>query len=228
MSSQTQVELCYWPIKYRCEYIRWLLAYLKVDFKETFPRDANEWALMKTKLSPLNPLVNLPFLRDSASEKVISETDAIAFAIALRYGGKELLGKDGAEIIMHRSIQEQLKTIREFALKCFEYNRADLIKLFDIVCEERVVPKLRYMDNLKRLDYRFLIGAPTVADFELTHIIQILDYVAANTGLRNPIVDFPNLYQIADNVKALQGVGQYIRANEQRPWHFQQMTKFLN
>jgi len=83
------------------------------------------------------------------------------------------------------------------------------------------------MDNLKRLDYRFLLGAPTVADFELTHIIQILDYVASSTGLRNPVVDFPNLYQIADNIRALQGVGNYMKAHEKRPWHSQQMTKFL-
>lgn len=182
---------------------------------------------MKTKLSPLNPLVNLPFLKDSTSERVISECEAVAFAVCLRYGGKDLLGKDGAEIIMHRSIQEQLRTIREFALKCFEYSRADLTKLFDIVCEERVLPKLRYMDNLKRLDYRFLLGAPTVSDFELTHIILLLDFVAANTGLRNPIVDFPNLYQIADNVRALPGVGNYMKATENRPWQVQQMIKFL-
>ena len=227
MSNQNQLELCYWPVKFRCEYIRWLLAYLKVDFKETSPKDANEWGLMKTKLSPLNPLVNLPFLRDSSLEKVISECEAISFAVALRYGGKDLLGKDGAEIIMQRSLQEQLRTIRNFALKCFDYSRADLIQLFDAVCEERVLPKLRYMDNLKRLDYRFLLGSPTVADFELTHIIQLLDFVAANTGLRNPIVEFPNLYQIGDNIRALQAVGSYMKAHENRPWHLPQMIKFL-
>lgn len=117
MSSKLQ--FCYWPVKYRAEYLRWILAYLKMDFEEINPKDYDEWGAMQSKFCSNNPLINLPYIYDPISEKTVSECVAISFALALRYGGKDLLGRDGAEIILQRSLQESIKVIREFAFKCF-------------------------------------------------------------------------------------------------------------
>lgn len=171
MNNRVDIEFCYWPIKFRCEYIRWMLAYLGQDFRETSPKDANDWGIMKTKLTPSNPLINLPFLRDNNSQKVISESEAISFAVALRFGGKDLLGRDGAEAIMIRGMQEQLRTIRRVALNFFGYTKTELAMEFYSQCEKFVVPKLVYLDNQKKREYNFLMGALSIADFELAHLI---------------------------------------------------------
>lgn len=102
MSSQ--LEFCYWPVKYRAEYLRWMLAYLKLDFKDSSPKDHDDWGNMSSKLCSKNPLINLPFLYDPLADKSVSECVAISFTLAVRYGGKALLGRDGAEIVLQRSL----------------------------------------------------------------------------------------------------------------------------
>jgi glutathione S-transferase len=138
--------LCYWPIKFRGEYLRWLLAYLKVQHTENNPANSEQWGIIKAKLSSKNPLISLPFLYDHNLEKVTCQSEAISFAICLRYGGKELLGRDGIEIVFQRSLQESVKTIREFAIKCMDYTTAELQANFSDQVSFRVSPKLRYMD----------------------------------------------------------------------------------
>jgi glutathione S-transferase len=205
MSSQ--LEFCYWPVKFRAEYLRWIIAYLKIDIKETSPRDFDDWGAMKAKFSSKNPLINLPYLYDPLTDKVTSECPAIGFALALKYGGKSLLGTDGQQIAMHRSLQEGVKVIREFAFKCFNHDQDDLKSQFDKIVKSRVLPKLRYFDQYKRMDYKFMMGEVTLVDFEIAHVIQILDFIESQTGLKNPIADCQNIYQIARNVRELPGVG---------------------
>jgi glutathione S-transferase len=189
-----ELEYCYWPFKFRAEYNRWILAYLKLDFKDTYPKDYDDWGKMQSKFSSENPLINLPYLYDPVSEKVVSESVAISFALALRYGGKELLGRDGAEILMQRSLQESVKVIREFAFKCFNHTLDELKEQYENTVASRVIPKLKYMDHCKRKDYKFMLGEVSLVDFEIAHIIMLLDYVAEQTGMRNPFVECDNLY----------------------------------
>lgn len=189
-----QLEFCYWPVKFRAEYLRWMMAYLKIDFKDTAPKDFDDWGTMKAKFSSKNPLINLPYLYDPVNEKVISECVAISFALALRYGGKELLGRDGAEIVMQRSLQESVKVIRDFAFKCFDHTLDELKAQYIKTVKARVAPKLKYMDHYKRSDYKFMMGEVTIVDFELAHVIMLLDFIAEKTGVINPFVYSQNLY----------------------------------
>lgn len=201
--------MCYWPIKFKGEFLRWLLSYLNVQFKEHNPANSVQWGIIKSKLSSKNPLISLPYLYDHTIDKVTCQSEAISFAIALRYGGKQLLGRDGIEIIFHRSVQESLKTIREFAFKCMDYTVAELQESFSDQVSFRVAPKLRYMDQMIRKDFKFMFGEVTLVDFEIAHVVLLLDFIAENTGVRNPFSDFYRLYNIAENVLALPGVKQY-------------------
>ena len=224
----SQLEFCYWPVKFRAEYLRWMLAYLKQDFNDIHPVSHDEWGAMKSKFSSKNPLINLPYLYDPSTDKLVSESVAISFALALKYGGKQMLGNDGAEIIMHRSLQESVKVIREFAIKCFDHTLPELKDAYEKTLRQRVIPKLKYMDHCKRNDYKFMLGYPTIVDFELAHVIQLLDFIALKTGMINPFTYSENLYQIAQNVLELDGVKQYVQRTEDRIWMPDERCKFLN
>lgn len=69
------------------------------------------------------------------------------------------------------------------------------------------------MDHCKRKDYKFMLGDVSIVDFEIAHVIMLLDFVAEQTGMRNPFVDCKNLYEIAQNVAELPGVKEYMEAN---------------
>jgi len=59
-----ELEFCYWPVKFRGEYLRWILSYLKLDFRDIHPQSYDEWGATKSKFSSKNPLINLPYLYD--------------------------------------------------------------------------------------------------------------------------------------------------------------------
>lgn len=84
------------------------------------------------------------------------------------------------------------------------------------------------MDHFKRTDYKFMMGDVTIVDFEIAHVIMLLDFISEKTGLKNPFAHCTNLYSIAENVRNLPGVSEYMRANEERPWAPEAMCKFLN
>lgn len=158
----------------------------------------------------------------------ISESVAISFAICLKFGGKALLGRDGAEIIMHRSIQESIKVIREqFAFKIFDHTKKELNALYEQTLKSRVIPKLKYLDHLKRKDFKFMLGDVTAVDFEIAHLILLLDFVSEKTGLPNPFKYSDNLYQIAENVLNLKGVREYYDQFSGREWAPDYKMKFL-
>jgi len=190
------VKFCYWPVKFRAEYLRWIMAYLNLDYEEVYPESFNEWGIMKSKFSSKNPLINLPYFYDPTSKVVVSECVAISYALALKYGGLHLLGNDNAQILMQRSLQESVKTIREVAFKCFNHTMAELKELYEGVVKSRVLPKIHYMDHCKDPSHKFMLGPEdvTLVDFEIAHVIMLFDYVAQETGLKNPFSDCENLY----------------------------------
>lgn len=84
------------------------------------------------------------------------------------------------------------------------------------------------MDHFKRKDYKFMMGDVTLVDFEIAHVILLLDFVAEQTGLVNPFTKVSNLYSIAENVRNLPGVKEYMDAHEDRPWMAPDLCKFMN
>ena len=88
-----------WPIKGESHYIRWLLAYLGEEYEEWNPKNLKEWETQKGYLSKYNPVIELPYI--IIGDQVITEGPAITLALALFRGRRDLLGKDGVDVLYH-------------------------------------------------------------------------------------------------------------------------------
>ena len=90
------------PTKLKAEYLRWIMVYLKVSFKEVPPKSEEDWNYKKQNFSGKYPLISLPYLYDPIIDKVTSFPEAISMALALRWKREDLLGRDGSLILMQK------------------------------------------------------------------------------------------------------------------------------
>lgn len=75
------MELHYYNFKGFTESLRYLLALLKVEYKEVNYLSLDEWKEKKSNFTELNQtILSLPFLKDG--DLLLSETLAIAFYLA--------------------------------------------------------------------------------------------------------------------------------------------------
>ena len=218
------MEFGYWKIKGRCHHIRYLIAYLKAKYIEFNPRSAEEWKQSKKKLKKYNPFINLPYCTDG--NFVVSEAQAVSLAIIMRAGRRELLGKTGYDVIHHRTLQEYIHDIREFALGLVEHTKDEIKAQFEEYAKAKIGFKLQALKKFMG-ERKFLLGYLTLADFELCYVIEFLDWVCRRCGVRNPFVHFENLSGLVMRVRALDGVKQFCKGPLDRiPWMLPSTVKF--
>lgn len=219
------MEFGYWPIKLRCHYIRWLIAYLGEDYTEINPMNFEEWQEMKKTYYKLNPFINLPFCKEG--DFIVSESQGVSLAIILRSGRRDLLGKSGHDVIHHRTIQEIIHNIREWAISLMKNTKEEIKEHFEETAKFKIGFKLQ---SLKRFmgKKEFLLGYLTLADFELAHCYELYEWICGNCGVKNPFKYFPNLKSIRNRIKRLTGVKEYTKTTKEKnmAWAFPGMAKF--
>jgi len=92
--NTNQVTLGYWDIRGLVEFIRLLLEYLEVPYKQEIYTSKEQWEEKKPQLNTLFP--NLPYLVDG--DKTLTESEAILAYVCIKAGKPELLGKDEDQV----------------------------------------------------------------------------------------------------------------------------------
>ena len=100
--SQAHIELGYWPIRLKAHYLRLLLKYVKLPYKEWNPNDVQDWRRKKDALFKLSPLVSIPYFKEG--DLVVSKPGAIAMAICMRAARKDLIGNSPQKLVMVRTV----------------------------------------------------------------------------------------------------------------------------
>ena len=220
-SNQKQIdnlpELGEFPAKIKVQYIRWLLGYLGVQYREFLPQTAKDWYRKRDKLYKLNPLVALPYYKDG--DLVISGLDTICSAICMRAGRKDMLGGSSQELIWVKTIQNILDEIRDFVWRVAIQNQI----YFDNQYIQDIIVDLD--DNLHKLSKvlgskQFLLKKITVVDFEISHYVNFFFWISRTFNTKNPAEKYPNLVDLLRTIKSLPGVSEYIKSNleKETPW----------
>jgi hypothetical protein len=150
--------------------------------------------------------------------------------LCLRNGRKDLLGQGGADILFHRNLQELMAPLREWTLSLLAgKTKQDLQRLWKTELQQKVLIKLNALNNFSQPRSKFLLDYLTVADFELAYLIEIYDFISAETGLENPFASYGNIYQIRENVMSLEGVSAHVQSQEYKEMLFAPpgATKFM-
>jgi glutathione S-transferase len=102
------IQLGYWKIRLKCHYLRYLLNYVQLTYEEWNPVDVTDWRRKKDQLFRLNPLVTIPFYKEGGL--VVSKTGAMAMAICMRAGRKDLIGNTPQKLVLIRTLQSSLSS----------------------------------------------------------------------------------------------------------------------
>lgn len=221
----SKIEFGYWPFKGRAEGIRYLLNYLDANYQEFNPVDVKDWSKKRIQYSSDYPLMNLPYI--AVGDLVVAETPAVGMALCLMYNRKDLLGKTGTDAVNHRAIQEVIARIRSFAFQVLTFDSLEIKEDYPKVMKSQVYYKILGLDDFKDPENEFLFEYVTLADFELCHVIELLDWISDISGVRNPIADFPNLYMVKDSVRKLKELERYVDLREKEVWLPEAAVTFL-
>lgn len=218
------MELGYWDLKGRAEVSRWLLAYFKVDYKDTMHplKDANSWfADKKYKLGLEIP--NLPYLIHGDFK--LTETMAIENYIGELYGGPEFVG---ATLETRANIQMVYSAITDI----FNSTRDPLMKdgnyaqIFEDKFEQygEIDFKLESLSKmLGTQDYIF--GKPSLVDFKLAFTLELCAHLLKPIGMQHHLEKYKNLVDLKDRIRSLAGVKERIEASKGMWYVYQGVIK---
>lgn len=146
--------------------------------------------------------------------------------MVMRSGRRDLLGKNGHDVIHHRTLQEIIDEIREYTLSMLKHSKDELKKDFQNRTKAKIGYKLQALK--KFLGPRdWLMGYLTLADFELAYLVDLCEWIAYTAEIEDPFIHFPKLVEVRNRVKVLDGVKEFCKSpKENLPFFFKGMVKF--
>ena len=207
------MELGYWAIQGRAEWLRWLLAYLDIEYTEQHFQSFEEWNIFKDRTRVDFPFINLPFLRHGS--ELYSESQAIAEAIVRKASRIDLLGKD-----------HDLETVRQYTgvasdlqaafFSLANFTKEEIIEKYDNLFEEKFSEKFSAFEQLLGDDRHFLCYYVSVADFLLANVVFNLKYMAEVCEVEHELVRdrFGKLQAWYERVMALPGLKYFLQQFE--------------
>ena len=198
------MEFVYWPIKGLAEHIRYLLNYLKIEYKETTIEDYDQWIAEKNNIGL--PFPNLPYIVDGDFK--LSESRAIARYLCDKFG-PQLSGNTPAE----KALIENISGFLEDITKSYASNIADKEGIKEKM--EALVEKSNSVEKVKQLavflgNKEYFHGHITVNDFEFAAVAYRIWAYTRTHDVTNPIMDHPNLHKLTQRIRRLPGVKEYL------------------
>lgn len=208
---ENKITIGYWGIKGRAETIRWLLHYLGKEYNEENP-DMAGW---KDKAATLKAdglhFPNLPYLIDG--DWKMSETRAIKYYIANKYGRPELFGKDWKETARLGELEGVYKDVREAISKAFmtpEYKT----KVQEAVKEgSKVHNKLTLLSKALG-DKDWFVGHVTYFEIGFAYFLTMSDEFFAGAGVENVFHQFENFTALKERVINLPGIKEHLASDK--------------
>lgn len=165
-----------------------------------------DWRRKKDVLFRLNPLVSIPYFKEG--DLVVSKPGAMAMAICMRAGRKDLIGNSPQKIVMVRTLQSSIQIIMNFLLSLTLRDKNDINATWTTEFNSVIKPELNKL--VKQCgEMNFLIGELSIVDFELGHMIGLFEAVLSSCGIATPMKAYPNLINVKRNVEDLPGVKEY-------------------
>lgn len=219
------IVLGYWNIRLKAHHLRLLLHYIGLEYTEWHPQDITDWRRKKDQLYRLNPLVTIPFYKEG--DLVVSKTGAMAMAICMRAGRKDLIGNTPQKLVLIRTLQSSIGVVMNYLMNCTLRSKEDILQSWKTDYSKLVRPELSKLSTFLG-SQNFLLGEVTIADFELNHMIGLFKAIIHSCGMKNPFSEFPNLMTLKRNVDQLPGVKEYKTTARHRncPWFMKGAAHF--
>ena len=178
---QDNLELGYHQIKGLAEPIRWLLAHLQIDYKETNP-DGDAW-YGGEKFNMGLDFPNLPYLIDGDFK--LTESVAIPEYIIKKTANLELLGKtieDQAKVCMIRAVARDVRVIFSKLIGLKTGHKEAIQEIL----EKRPFEKKCEQFGALIGDKDFFLDYLTLADLEVAYWVYYWRSMVQSLGLDNP------------------------------------------
>jgi len=214
------LELTYWNFRGRGNFIRQLLEYLEVPYRDVrlnwkpneygeyvLPDSIEQWPLLKSEMSTKCVMsANLPYLMDGS--ECVTQSRAVLYYIAAKYGRESALGGDGVfKKARHMNVFENIFDIFERGSRlCYDFNGS--IEVFNDVftvflSSDNVNRFLSGIESVLTSKFLFDEEELSVADFAL---YETLDFwrlynhctFRLSTRLQLYMRDFEAIDQIAN------------------------------
>ena len=199
------MELGYYAAQGNAEPVRLVLAYFNLPYTEVNPKDpkdATEVAAILAK-HPFD-FPNFPYFIDGDS--YITEPNAIITHLTQKLGRTEFHGQFGPDKVLHQQLIDVIEDIRQSIFKIFwEENHLESYNSKALLTTERLGQLSKF---LRQKD--FLLGYPTLADFNLFYLVNSIDKLASNLKVTSFVKDFGNLKSHNERIRGLKGVKEYL------------------
>eukprot|EP01017_Pseudomicrothorax_dubius_P048416 TRINITY_DN87_c0_g1_i1.p1 TRINITY_DN87_c0_g1~~TRINITY_DN87_c0_g1_i1.p1 ORF type:complete len:230 (+),score=89.80 TRINITY_DN87_c0_g1_i1:118-807(+) len=192
--------LGYWNLQGLGEPIRLLLEYLGLKYEEKVYELSNqaEWAADKSALN--FPFPNVPYLKDG--EKVVCESEAIAFYIVFKGNRIDLFGRTEEERVQATTVRGVVGDLYMDVVK-FVWNpnwEAEQAKFF----EEKYNPRLKNLNAYAAGKKHILGDNLNLVDFALFQTLYLLQKIDSKA-----LDAYPNLQTLYNNFAEIPQVKAY-------------------
>eukprot|EP01017_Pseudomicrothorax_dubius_P031019 TRINITY_DN3916_c0_g1_i3.p1 TRINITY_DN3916_c0_g1~~TRINITY_DN3916_c0_g1_i3.p1 ORF type:complete len:218 (+),score=54.31 TRINITY_DN3916_c0_g1_i3:38-691(+) len=199
--DEKPVLLSYWDIRGRAEPLRLLMEFLDVPYEQNLYKDVSAWQIEKSSVP--HPFPNLPYLVDG--DKVVCESEAIAYHIALKVKRYDLLGKSPEDVVFLRTVKGVVTDLSNDVLQyCFNPEAESIVHKF---LNDKVHPRLERFDSFLKTN-EYLIGSYiTFIDFVFFELIAML--LAA---FDNVLEKYPSLRAYRDRIAQIPKIEAYYQS----------------
>lgn len=201
------MELWYWGVKGVSEPIRYLLAYLQVEYEEKNPSSWEDW--MSHKKQQLEKpdqynFPNLPFFNDNG--KITSESTAIPYYLIYKYDREDLLGKTKDDKVKYQEIQGVTKDVYGKLQSIYRSKNAEELNKKS---QGFLKTKLNYLNQFVG-DKDYFLGYLTYLDIQFSHHLHLYRRYLINTKSDNIMENYKGLNRVIDNVRNQKGIKEYL------------------
>ena len=203
--QDTKPILGYWEIRGLAQSIRYLLAYLEVEYtNKMYPVtdgpefNTDAWFVdAKFKLGLDFP--NLPYMIDG--DFMVSESDAIMKYIATKWS-PELLGQGTEKFATVQMLSGVIYDLNQKLNAAYSNpNKAEIAEVG--------MQKIKFIADFLA-DKQFLVGDITYVDFYLFSLCQYMEFLSDG----DVYVKHPNLLQHFNRVKELPSIAAYMKSSD--------------
>eukprot|EP01017_Pseudomicrothorax_dubius_P044226 TRINITY_DN7454_c0_g2_i2.p1 TRINITY_DN7454_c0_g2~~TRINITY_DN7454_c0_g2_i2.p1 ORF type:complete len:234 (-),score=63.26 TRINITY_DN7454_c0_g2_i2:30-731(-) len=203
--AEPRITFAYWNVQGIGEPLIRLLKYLGLNFelKEYKHAQREEWEADKAALN--FPFPNLPYLK--VGDKVVCESEAIAYFLAFHAKREDLFGSTNEERIQATVIRGVLSDVTMDTAIFFlnPANHSEQAKYF----EEKFSPRFAKLDAYAAGKKHIVGDNINLVDFPFHHILTLIRKVDPAF-----LEKFPNLVKILDNFENVPQIKAYLETDE--------------
>ena len=198
--------LGYWPFKGRAQYFRYLLAYLKMEYKEVNPDYVDYF---KTRKNLPFDFPNIPYIMDD--DYNITDSNAIQKYILYKANREDLEGKDINEHIQHKIVTGVLKDVENILFAIVLSN--DAMKTYKKMKSFVIDPKFLYLNKYLG-DKEYFLGELKVVDIMFLWVVEFLEKIEKYLKADNTLDSFPGLAKLQIRVASQKEIKKYRETDE--------------